>query len=151
MYKLIRLNINGHGRVCHTCKLHKQRERRKLGNNWDCAKYEKTLNGFLMRMYRNMQSRVEGVQKAKAHLYAGKELLPREDFYAFAKNSVEFAELFKEYEDSGYDRKLAPTVDRVDSSIGYVLSNMEWVTHSENSRRGSLSQARQNRNKPINN
>ena len=30
------------------------------------------------------------------------------------------------------------SVDRVDSSKGYELSNMEWVTHSENSRRGAV-------------
>ena len=31
---------------------------------------------------------------------------------------------------------LAPTVDRIDPERGYSFGNMEWVTHSENSRRG---------------
>lgn len=102
-----------------------------------CNKYEKTKNGFLMRLYRNMKSRISGVQKEKARLYAGKELLEKEDFYFWAKNSPEFHKMFKEYENSGYDRKLAPTVDRINSDIGYVVSNMEWKTHSENSARTS--------------
>ncbi len=102
------------------------------------AKYEKTPQGFLMRKYRNMQSRVLGIQNKKAHLYKGKYLLAREDFYEWAFASSEFWKLYKEWTEADYDRKLCPTVDRIDSSEGYLLENMEWVTHSENSRRSSI-------------
>ena len=115
-----------------------QREKRKRTGNWDYKKYEKTKNGFLMRLYQNMLSRVSGIQKAKYHLYAGCTLLPRVDFYSWAKSSEDFLRLFREWEWSGYDRKLTPSVDRIDSTYGYQLDNMEWVTHSENSRRGSM-------------
>lgn len=104
-----------------------------------CRKYEKTQNGFLMRAYRNMKSRILGIQKQKHHLYAGKPLLSKEDFYTWAKSSPEFQDLFTAWEESGHDRKLTPSVDRVDSSRGYELDNMQWITHSENSRRGSVS------------
>lgn len=104
-----------------------------------CNKYEKTENGFLMRMYRNMKSRVTGVQKEKAHLYKDKELLPKEEFYEWAKCSPMFMVLFRQYQESGYDRMQAPTVDRVNSRLGYTLDNMQWVTHSVNSLRGCYS------------
>jgi hypothetical protein len=58
------------------------------------------------------------------------------------KNNPTFWELYEAYKNSGYDRKLAPSVDRVDSRRGYIIENMEFVTHSENSRRGSNSIAR---------
>lgn len=112
------------------------REYRKRTNNLATKKYEKTPKGFLMRAYRNMQSRIVGVQKTKHHLYQGKELLPREDFYSWSLNSDDFKILFNEWETSGHDRKLTPSVDRIDPEKGYSLDNMEWVTHSENSRRG---------------
>lgn len=112
------------------------REYRRRTGNAVTHRYEKTRNGFLMRVYRNMRSRVTGVQQHKHHLYAGKDLLPRDEFYAWAKPHPEFARLFETWQLSGYDRKLTPTVDRIDSSRGYEVSNMEWVTHSENSRRG---------------
>lgn len=102
-------------------------------------KYEKTMSGFIMRLYRNMKSRIEGVQKAKHHLYRGKEILSKEEFYEWANCSPMFRVLFRQYEESGYDRKQAPSVDRKDSTRGYTLDNMEWVTHSVNSQRGSLS------------
>jgi hypothetical protein len=88
-----------------------------------------------MRAYRNMQSRVTGVQKLKFHLYAGKSLLPRESFYDWAIASNSFHDLFATWEASGYPRKLTPSVNRKDSKRGYELDNMEWVTHSENSRK----------------
>jgi hypothetical protein len=34
-----------------------------------CKKYEKTPKGYLMRTYRNMKSRVLGIQHKKAHIY----------------------------------------------------------------------------------
>jgi hypothetical protein len=116
----------------------KQRERRHMTRNWVVRKYEKTKNGFLMRLYRNMKSRVTGVQRAKYHLYAGCTLLSKESFYEWANNSEIFHLLFKVWEESEYDRKLTPSVDRIDSLYGYELPNMEWVTHSVNSSRGSL-------------
>ena len=120
----------------------RQRVRRKENNNLDTRRYEKTKKGFLMRLYRNMQSRITGVQSLKAHLYVGKSLLPRSEFYEWAIDSPEFHELFDEWTNNNYDRKLTPSVDRVNSSIGYELNNMEWVTHSENSRRGAVSERR---------
>jgi hypothetical protein len=125
-------------------KNEKQRAYRRMNDNISTKKYEKTHKGFIMRMYRNMKSRITGVQKGKFHLYSGKELLSKDDFYTWAINNDSFYNLFDVYQKSGFDRKLAPSVDRIDSSLGYFIDNMEFVTHSVNSRRGSL-----NRNKGI--
>lgn len=116
--------------------LDRQKAYRQANSNAHTKKYEKTVNGFLMRLYRNMKSRIEGVQWKKSHLYKGKTLLAKEEFYTWAKDNPTFLKLFVEYELSGYDRMLAPSVDRVNSSLGYELANMEWVTHEENSKRG---------------
>ena len=120
----------------------KMRKWRRETHNISTFKYEKTINGFLMRLYRNMQSRVTGIQKLKQHLYKNLELLDRQEFYKWAKASKEFKKLYDNWVENNYDRKLTPSVDRVDSSIGYRLSNMKWVTHSENSRRGAVSRNR---------
>jgi hypothetical protein len=118
-------------------QLEKQRLHKKEIKKNITKRYEKTKNGFLMRMYRNMESRISGVQKQKFHLYEGKTLLERKEFYDWVLSNDEFHRLFGIYEQSGYDRKLAPSVDRIDSSLGYYLSNMEIVTHSVNSSRGA--------------
>jgi len=124
-----------------------QKECRRLGTCRPCRNaylreynrtYTKTKFGFLMRVYRNMLSRVSGVQAKKAHLYLGLALLPRETFYRWAEANQTFHRLFAEWEQRGYRRTHTPTVDRIDSSRGYEIENMEWVTHSENSRRGAI-------------
>jgi hypothetical protein len=116
----------------------RQREYRKQNGNKYTKKYEKTRSGFLMRCYRNMQSQVTGVQKQKYHLYQGKELLPRDEFYEWAKDQWSFYELWLDYWRSGYDQKLCPSVNRIDPNYGYTPDNMEWITHSQNSRLGSI-------------
>lgn len=118
-------------------QLHRQRQYRLKNNNIVTKKYEKTLNGFVMRLYRNMKSRINGIQKRKAHLYLNKEIVGKEEFYNWIKSNTKFLELFEKYKQSNFDRKLAPTVDRIDSKIGYVLSNMQILTHSENSAKGA--------------
>ena len=117
----------------------KQREYRKRVSNSATHRYEKSPKGFLVRLYRNMQSRVEGVQKKKAHLYEGLEILDRESFYQWALSSAEFFSMFNTWVESGYDRKICPTVDRKESSNGYVFDNIRWLTHSNNSRLGAIS------------
>lgn len=130
------------GKVCLSCF------RERANASWCDEKrakhksYEKTPRGYIMRKYRNMKSRITGVQKQKYHLYKGLTLLSKEDFYEWAIDHKDFISLFSDYEASGYERKLAPSVDRIDSDKGYEISNMEWVTHSENSRRGSNSEKR---------
>lgn len=110
------------------------REYRKRTNNAATKKYEKTKKGFLMRTYRNMQSRINGIQKLKAHLYKGKELLPRQDFYDWSLANNSFHSLFAAWEEAEHNQKLTPSINRIDPTRGYTLDNMEWITHSENSR-----------------
>ena len=82
----------------------------------------------------NLQAKQRANRKK---VYTGKSLLDRDEFYSWALTHVVFQSLFENWEQSGYNRKLTPSVDRVNSGLGYTLENMEWVTHGENSRRGS--------------
>ena len=110
-----------------------QREYRKRTVNKVTNSYEKTRGGKLMRTYRNMKPRTEGVLKKKAHLYMGLDLLSKKDFYNWSKESFEFESLFLLWESSGFDKKLSPSIDRIDPSRGYEIGNMRWSTHSHNS------------------
>jgi hypothetical protein len=125
----------------------KIKKKRIRTGNWSYKKYEKTKDGFLMRAYRNMKSRVSGIQKLKSHLYLGKELLPKEEFYKFSLDSKDFHNLFEVWEKSNYDRKLTPSIDRINSDLGYLLVNIRWITHSENSRLGSIKRHLKPKNK----
>lgn len=103
-----------------------------------CKDYEKTLRGYLVRAYRNMLSRVMGIQKAKEHLYKGKDILNREDFYQWSIDNDCYINLHTYWVLSKYIHKLAPSVDRIDSTMGYTKGNIRWITQSENSRLGAI-------------
>lgn len=125
------------GRQCSECYNYKQRKRRMKDGNKSVRKYEKTKKGFLMRTYRNMLSRVSGLQRRNAHLYEGHELLDKQEFYSWSLINPDFLDLFKEWEKSGYDNCKGPSIDRIDPRRGYNLLNMQWVSRSENSKRAA--------------
>ena len=94
---------------------------------------------FLSLLYTNMQCRVRGHVPHKAHLYEGLEIMSRGDFYNEYLEDERFLSLFKKWEMSGFDTKLTPSPDRLNSMLGYTVDNIDWVTHSVNSRNGSMS------------
>jgi hypothetical protein len=122
---------------CKACTNARQIEYRRRTGDIHTKQYEKTINGYIMRMYRNMKSRIMGIQKAKAHLYEGKELMDRHEFYRIAIGSTALRCLFDKYHLSGFMMSAAPSVDRINPSIGYTAENIRFVTHSENSRHTS--------------
>lgn len=100
-------------------------------------RYAKTPAGFLQYRYNRMSLRVRGlVPKSKG--YDGLPIISRQEFIAWAGTQEDFYRLFEAWEKSGYERRLTPTVDRIEGPKGYVLGNMRWLTLSENCRLGAL-------------
>ena len=120
--------------IAQAVKMARQREQRRITGNQCTKKYEKTPNGFLVRAYRNMLSRTRGL--VKPHLYKGLSILSKEDFYAWSEDNPNFWELYFAWVVVGYERKLSPSVNRIDPTKGYEIGNIEWVTHSVNSALG---------------
>ena len=114
-------------------KLEQQKLYRAKTNNESTKRYEKTKKGFAMRLYRNMKSRISGVQKKNLERYIGKEILEKQVFYKWILSNSDFDLLFNQYEASGYQRKFAPSVDRIDPNFGYSINNIQIITMSENS------------------
>ena len=128
---------DGRAPQCKECRKVYLRGYRKHTRNAITRRYEKTPRGFVMRTYRNMLSRVSGIQHKKAHLYQGKPILERAAFYEWSLSDPSFNRLFEEWRLSGFARALTPSIDRIDSAGGYEPQNVRWITHSENSRGGS--------------
>lgn len=116
--------------------LKRQREYRKKTGNAVTKRYERTKKGKLMRTYRNMMNRVNGI--SKPHLYEGKGLIERDKFYSWSLNNCNFNELYKIWVKNDYCRKLSPSIDRINVNKGYTEGNIRWITHSENSRLGAI-------------
>lgn len=102
--------------------------------------YRHSLRGNLTCTYKRMLDRVKGnmTQKRSIHHYKGLEILDRQEFLEWALKDKEYTLLHKLWVLSNYDIKYAPSINRIDSSKGYTIDNIEWLTHSENSRLGVL-------------
>lgn len=114
-------------------KNQKQREYRAKNKNKCTKSYEKTKSGFIMRMYRNMKTRINNKTQSKTQRYNGLDILSKEEFYLWINNNSVFHTLFEQYEESNFQMRLAPSIDRVDSNKGYTLDNIRIITHSINS------------------
>lgn len=79
-----------------------------------------------------MSRRVRGKSTNRPDLYLGLPILPRDVFVNWSKNHPDFLNLYKRWFTSGFYRSLTPTVNRMNSSKGYTLNNIEWMTNSQN-------------------
>ena len=79
-----------------------------------------------------MNQRVQGRGTKRPDLYLGLPILPKDVFISWAKNHPDFLTLYKRWFSSGFDRKLTPSVNRMNSNKGYTLDNIQWLTNSQN-------------------
>jgi hypothetical protein len=84
---------------------------------------------FIRRMYWFMSNRI--MEKRK--YYRGKELCDRNEFIRYAFTNWKLKYLYCDWAKNGYQRKYRPVIDRIDSNKGYIISNMNPMTFSENS------------------
>jgi hypothetical protein len=68
--------------------------------------------------------------------YIGRELdFDKEWFLTWGLNSPDYKRLHKGWVESKYERKVIPTVDRINNNLGYLKTNIRFLTFSENARR----------------
>ena len=66
--------------------------------------------------------------------YVGLRFLSREEYQALLKSTEPLRRiLFDIWKESGYQRRLSPTIDRMDSAKGYIRGNIRFVHHYHNS------------------
>jgi hypothetical protein len=86
--------------------------------------------------YNAIKARSEG---RGSHGYSanGMPYLSRGEFYEwFDKHISEYMELFKVWEINNFAKKYTPSVDRIDNKVGYIASNLQWLSVSDNTKKG---------------
>ncbi len=106
--------------------------RRREINKRARKKYYRSKNGYLICKYLDMVRRVEG-RSPLAVSSVGKSVLTKKEFITWASYNKDFHSLFKQWELSGYERTLSPSIDRIDDNKGYTVCNMQFITQGENS------------------
>lgn len=136
-YERNRRQTNPHTRELH--RLKSARSRLKPGHKDSHRKRAKkrrlTKRGYLESKYSAMLSRVQGnTNHPSRHVWMGLEICSRKDFYMWCRTQWSFHKLWIQYSRTR-NIKIAPSIDRIDGQRGYVPENMQWITHSENSKK----------------
>ena len=93
--------------------------------------YRREKDGRIARLWYNMNER----SIKDGYPYSKGEVVSKEDFLEFAKNSKEYNEMYDAWKESNFEYGLAPTIDRINSKGPYSLENLQFLTFAENARK----------------
>jgi len=112
--------------TCNSSKKDKLNHKCKI-----CTK--ETANSFSQLPYRIYSNQIEHSKTrghpAPAYTY--------EEFKKWIISNNNYAQLYEKYKNSGYDKNLVPSIDRIDPKKPYLFSNIQVITFKENMTRNA--------------
>lgn len=109
-----------------------------------------TKRGFLCGLYNQIRRRVDGRLNSGPE-YTGLPLLPRTLFFAWSLSNPTFNRLWDTWQEAERLHKLAPSIDRINTTGGYVLGNIQWLSHGANSGKTSQGPGERGHNSKLTN
>jgi len=87
--------------------------------------YGRTKVGLIHQLYRHQKAN-SNRRNHDLPSYSSKELIE------WVLSHPNFDELYNNWVESGYKKKLKPSIDRLNNDIGYTFNNIQLVTWEEN-------------------
>lgn len=120
---------DGHLNKCKECC-------KEYARNHDTREYDKHRHRynpkrFLQHKYIAIKGRCTRMDPL--HHYYGKPFLSKDEWEEWCQKTYPtFMSLYTAWQDSGFQQKYSPSIDRIDSTKGYTKDNIQWLTHSAN-------------------
>jgi hypothetical protein len=89
---------------------------------------------YLGTCYSEISRRVKTYDPLRPNYY-GLEKCTKEEFIYRFINDISFLKLFSSWKKHNYERKFAPSIDRINNKLGYTLDNLQFISQSQNSRK----------------
>lgn len=92
-------------------------------------RWRRTFGGVVTCLYNSAYNRVTSLKMPLrlVKLYHGKGIMPREEWMEWALAHKELYRLYVTWRNSGYQRRLKPSPDRLNSNLGYFKDNIEFI------------------------
>lgn len=123
--------------ICRTCL--KTKPHFGLGYCSACLRHHKRRTRpsfYLGTCYSEIRRRVTTFDKKRPNYYQLPICTREEFFFRFLKDRV-FLRLWRLWRRKQYKRKHAPSIDRIDNTKGYLIENLQFISHSDNSKKDS--------------
>jgi len=88
---------------------------------------DRSKEGHIQKMWNSMNSRVKNNPSYQEFQIS----FTRKEFFGFVIGN-EYEEMHEAWVNSGYERGLCPTVDRIDPYKGYSIENIQIITREDN-------------------
>lgn len=122
------------------CKECKKAYARLHGTSKEYDQYRQRYNftRIFNHRYTNMGLRVNGKTR-REYRVQGTDMLSSKEFMKWCRsleNMKNFYKLWVKWELSGFPRGLTPSIDRIDNLRGYTVDNIQWLTVTQNNKKG---------------
>ena len=127
------------GRVnkCKECNKSENKENwwktRSAKLEFDTNRHRYSIQRIFNHRYAGIKARCKGT--GRKYKVTGSTPLSKEQWNKWCydkENYKKFMSYYKVWVDTGFLNKTAPSIDRIISTKGYDIGNLQWLSHSEN-------------------
>ena len=131
--------VQGECKECTKIRIKKYR-RENVGKDreYDQNRHRNNIDRIFRHRYAGMKTRINGNNSHRSSV-EGKAILSQSEFLEWCykkENITVFLKLYEDWKKSGYSNKVAPSIDRIDNDKGYTIENLQWMTLSNNTKKG---------------
>jgi len=94
-------------------------------------KNQEKVNSYATKNYRSFLGRLKktyyGMKKRRSV-----NIISQVEFLNWSSRSSKYKQLYEQWKKFNFERFLAPSIDRINSNLGYTKNNIQWLTQSEN-------------------